>query len=56
MNIDLNLFVNWVIVATDIANNGAICSIPDIQVYVLVVTLWTQDNAKLFERLNCFLK
>ena len=38
--------------ATDLANQGATFSITDAKLYVLVVTLSTQDNAKLFEQLK----
>ena len=38
--------------APDIASRGATFSITDTKIYVLVVTLWTQDNMKLLEQLK----
>ena len=56
INCEINLDLNWskkcVIVATDIANQGATFSIIDAKLYVPVVTLSTQDNAKLLEQLK----
>ena len=56
INCEINLDLNWskkcVIVATDIANEGATFSITDTKLYVPVVTLSTQDNAKLLEQLK----
>ena len=37
---------------TDVADQGATFSITDTKLYVLVVTLSTQDNAKLLEKLK----
>ena len=39
-------------VATNIANQGATFSVTDTKLYVPVVTLSTQDNAKLLEQLK----
>ena len=55
INCEINLDLNWsklAIVATTVANQGATFSITDTKVYVLVVTLSTQDNAKLLEQLK----
>ena len=50
----LNLILTWsancVIVYTDIANQGAIFAITETKLYVPVVTLSTQDNAKLLQQ------
>ena len=37
---------------TDVADQGAVFSITDTKLYVAVVTLSTQDNAKLFAHLK----
>ena len=50
--LDLNWSENCVIVATDIADQGATFSIADTNIYVPVVTLSIQDNAKLLEQLR----
>ena len=48
---DLNWSKNWM--ATNIADPGATLSTTDIKViYVLVVTISTQNNAKLLEQLK----
>ena len=52
INLDLSWSVNCVIVATDIANQGATFSITGTKLYVPVVSLRTQDNAKLFKQLK----
>ena len=56
INCEIDLDLNWcgkcVIVATDVANQGAIHSINDTKLYVPLVTLSTQDNAKLLEQLK----
>ena len=52
INLDLNRSKNWVIVNTDVADQGATFSINDTGLYILVVTLSTQDNAKLLEQLK----
>ena len=43
-------------VVTNIANQGATYSITDTKLYVTVVTLSTQDNAKLLEQLKLSFK
>ena len=43
---------NCVIVSTNIANQNAIFAITDTKSYVPVVTLSTEDNAKLFQSLK----
>ena len=52
ITLDLNWSENCVIVATNVANQDATFSIIDTKLYVLVVTLSTQDNAKLLEQLK----
>ena len=52
INLDLNQSKTCVIVVTDVADQGATFSITDTELYILVVTLSTQDNAKLFEQLK----
>ena len=53
INYEINLDLNWsekcVIVATNIAAQAAIFSITDTKLYAPVVTLSTQDHAKLLE-------
>ena len=53
INCEVNLILNWsancVIVSTDVENQIAAFSMTDTKLYVLVVTLSTQDNAKLLE-------
>ena len=49
ITLDLNWSENCVIVTTVIANQGATFSITDTILYVPVVTLSTQDNAKLLQ-------
>ena len=51
INLDLSWSKNCVIVASN-ANQDATCSITDTKLYVHVVTLSTQDNAKLLEHLR----
>ena len=55
-NHDLNWSDNCVIVATDVADQATIFSITDTKLYVSVVTLSTQDNAKLLEQLKSSFK
>ena len=50
--LDLNWPKNYVIVATDVDNQGAIFSITDTKPYVPFVTLSTQDNTKLPKQLK----
>ena len=52
ITLDVNLSEKCVTVATNVANQGAIFSITDTKLYVPVVTLSTQDNAKLLEQLK----
>ena len=56
INCKINLLLTWsvncVIVSTDVANQGATFSITDTKLYVPVVTLTTQDNAKLLQQLK----
>ena len=52
INLDLNWSKNCVIVATDVANQGATFSTTDTKLFVPVVTLSPQDNTKLLERLK----
>ena len=51
-NVDLNWSKKCVIVASAVANQGATFSVTDPKIYVPVVTLSTQDNAKLLEQLK----
>ena len=44
--------VNYVIVSTDVANQGATFTITETKRYVPVVTLSIQDNAKLLTQLK----
>ena len=54
-NIVLTWSVNCVIVSTSNANQGATIAITETKLYVLVVTLSAQDNAKLLKQLkHCF--
>ena len=43
---------NCVIIYTDVANQGATFAITEAKIYVPVVTLLTQDNAKLLQQLK----
>ena len=56
INCEINFHLDWsekcVIAATDVANQGATFLITDTKLYVPVVTLSTQDNAKLLEQLK----
>ena len=54
--VDLNWFENYVIVATNLADQATTFSIPDTKLYVAVVTLSTQDQAKLLEQFKCAFK
>ena len=53
INCEVNLILNWsencVIVSTVVENQIATFAITDTKLYVPVVTLSTQDNAKLLE-------
>ena len=48
--------VNYVIVSTDVANQGATFTITETKRYVPVVTLSTQDNAKILTQLKSSFK
>ena len=50
--LDLNWCKKYVIAATNVANQGVMFSITDIKLYVLLVTLSTQDNAKLLPEIR----
>ena len=56
INCEINLILTWsstcVIVSTDIANQAATFEITDTKLYVPVVTLSTQENAKLLQQLK----
>ena len=56
INSEVNLILTWtascVIVSTNVANQNSIFAITDTKLYVLVVTLSTQDNAKLLQQLK----
>ena len=56
INCEVNLILTWsadcVIVYTDVANQGAKFTITETKLYVLVITLSTQDNAKLLTQLK----
>ena len=50
INLILTWYPNFVIVSTDVTNQGATFSITDTKLYVPVVTLSTQDNVKLSDQ------
>ena len=54
INCEVNLILTWsvncLIVSTDVENQNATFAITDTKLYVPVVTLSTQDNAKLFKK------
>ena len=56
INCEVNLVLTWsknyVIVSTNVANQNAFFAKTDIKLYVPVVTLSTQDNAKLLQQLK----
>ena len=56
INCEVNLILTWsancVIVYTNFANQGATFEISETKLYVSVVTLSTQDSAKLFPQLK----
>ena len=56
INCKVNLILTWsancVIVSTNVANQGATFTITETKLYVPVVTLSTQDNAKLLPQLK----
>ena len=58
-NCEVNLILIWsancVIVSLNVANQDAIFAITETRPYVPVVTLSTQDNAKLLPQLKSFI-
>ena len=60
INCEVNLILTWsancVIVSTNVANQGVTFTITETRLYVSVVTLSTQDNAKLFPPLKSSFK
>ena len=56
INCEVNLILTWsancVIVYTNVANQGGTFAITETRLYVPVVTLSTQDNAKLLQQLK----
>ena len=56
INSEINLILTWsansVIVYTDVANQNATFEIADAKLYVPIVTLSTQDNARLLKQLE----
>ena len=60
INCRINLILTWspncVIVASNVANQNATFSITNTKLYVPVVTLSTQDNAKLLQQLKSSFK
>ena len=52
VNLNLNWSANCVIVSTNVANQNATFTITETKLYVSVVTLSTQDNAKLLTQLR----
>ena len=56
INCEVNLILTWsancVIVSTNVANQNATFAITDTKLYVPIVTLSTQDNAKLLQQLK----
>ena len=56
INREINVDLNCVILANNLAAQVTLFSITDTNVYVPVVTLTAQDNAKLFEQLKSVFK
>ena len=56
INCEVNLILNWsancVIAYTDVADQGATFTITETKLYVPVVTLSSQNNAKLLTKLK----
>ena len=56
MNFKINLDLNWskkcLKMATNVANQAATVSLTEAKLYVSIVTLLTQDNAKVGEKLK----
>ena len=60
INCEINLILTWstncVFVYTNVVNQNATFAITDTKLYVLVVTLSTQDNSKLRQQLKSVFK
>ena len=56
VNLILTWYTNCVIVASNVANQNATFAITDTKLYVPVVTLSIQDNAKLLQQLKSAFK
>ena len=60
INCEVNLILTWsanfVIVYTNVANQDATFAVTEANLYVLVVTLSTQDNTKLLPQLKSSFK
>ena len=60
INCELNLYINWskncLMIATNVVDKGGTLLITDAKHYVPVVTLSTQNNAKLLEQLKSSFK
>ena len=60
INCEVKVILTWsancVIIYTDVANQNSTFTITETNLYVTVVTLSTQDNAKLLPQLNVVLK
>ena len=52
VNLILTWFANCAVVSTNVTNQNAIFAITDTKLYVPAVTLSTQDNAKLLQKLK----
>ena len=56
INCEINLILTWsancVVISNNVANQNATFAITDTKLYVTVVTLSTQDNAKLLQQLK----
>ena len=52
VNLVLTWFANCVIIASNVANQNATFVITNTKLYVPIVTLSTQDNAKLLQQLK----
>ena len=52
INLVLTWYINSVFVASNVANQNATFSITDTKLYVPVVTLSTQDNTKLLQKIK----
>ena len=60
INCEVNIFLTWptncIIVYTYVENQGVTFPMTEVRLYVPVVTLSTQDNAKLLQQLRSGLK